>query len=153
MLEEMKNGGYNLGGEQSGHALTDQSTTVRHAVCDSFGQPTDAQQGKRPASVQKKSIVIRRSCAMPVAPQYKTGYMKNAVVASRRYVRWRLPIRARALTDPPKRHRALVRIMIEEENQAASEADAKALAKIMEGSWHNLFSKEKDDEKNFIVFF
>ncbi len=29
--------------------------------------------------------------------------------------------------------------MIEGENQAAIEADAKALAKIMERSWHNLF--------------
>ncbi len=32
----------------------------------------------------------------------KRRYMKNAVVA-RRYVRWRLPIRQRALADPPKR--------------------------------------------------
>ena len=83
VLEEMKNGGYNLGGEQSGHLLlTDQSTTgdgMQSAIHLASLLMRSGEKASQCAS--KINIYPQVLRNVPVAPQYKTEYMKNAVVA------------------------------------------------------------------------
>ena len=134
VLEEMKNGGYNLGGEQSGHLLlTDQSTTgdgMQSAIHLASLLMRSGEKASQCAS--KINIYPQVLRNVPVAPQYKTEYMKNAVVAKEiRKMEAAYQGKGRLLIRPSGTEH-LVRIMIEGENQAAIEADARALAEIME---------------------
>ncbi|MBS6942904.1 MAG: phosphoglucosamine mutase [Clostridiales bacterium] len=134
VLEEMKNGGYNLGGEQSGHLLlTDQSTTgdgMQSAIHLASLLMRSGEKASQCAS--KINIYPQVLRNVPVAPQYKTEYMKNAVVAKEiRKMEAAYQGKGRLLIRPSGTEH-LVRIMIEVENQAAIEADARALAEIME---------------------
>ena len=134
VLEEMKNGGYNLGGEQSGHLLlTDQSTTGDGMQSAIHLASLLMRSGERASQCAKKINIYPQVLRnVPVAPQYKTEYMKNAVVAKEiRKMEAAYQGKGRLLIRPSGTEH-LVRIMIEGENQAAIEADAKALAKIME---------------------
>lgn len=134
VLEEMKNGGYNLGGEQSGHLLlTDQSTTGDGMQSAIHLASLLMRSGEKASQCAKKINIYPQVLRnVPVAPQYKTEYMKNAVVAKEiRKMEAAYQGKGRLLIRPSGTEH-LVRIMIEGENQAAIEADAKALAKIME---------------------
>lgn len=134
VLEEMKNGGYNLGGEQSGHLLlTDQSTTGDGMQSAIHLASLLMRSGEKASQCAKKINIYPQVLRnVPVAPQYKTEYMKNTVVAKEiRKMEAAYQGKGRLLIRPSGTEH-LVRIMIEGENQAAIEADAKALAKIME---------------------
>lgn len=134
VLEEMKNGGYNLGGEQSGHLLlTDQSTTGDGMQSAIHLASLLMRSGEKASQCAKKINIYPQVLRnVPVAPQYKTEYMKNAVVAKEiRKMEAAYQGKGRLLIRPSGTEH-LVRIMIEGENQAAIEADARALAEIME---------------------
>ena len=83
VLEEMKNGGYNLGGEQSGHLLlTDQSTTGDGMQSAIHLASLLMRSGEKASQCAKKINIYPQVLRnVPVAPQYKTEYMKNTVVA------------------------------------------------------------------------
>lgn len=133
VLEEMKAHGYNLGGEQSGHLLlTDRSTTG-----------DGMQSAIHLASLLVRSGETASRCAVririypqvlvnvPVAPQYKTGYTENRAVAQQiRTLEQAYEGKGRLLIRPSGTEH-LVRIMIEGEDQAKIERDAKALAAVM----------------------
>lgn len=134
VLEEMKNGGYNLGGEQSGHLLlTDQSTTGDGMQSAIHLAGLLVRSGEKASlCAQKIKIYPQVLLNVPVAPQYKTEYMKNpAVAAEIRKMEAAYQGKGRLLIRPSGTEH-LVRIMIEGEDQKAIEADAKLLSEIME---------------------
>lgn len=134
VLEEMKAHGYNLGGEQSGHLLlTDQSTTgdgMQSAIHLASLLVRSGETASRCAA--RIRIFPQVLVNVPVAPQYKTDYMKNRAVAQHiRTLENTYEGRGRLLIRPSGTEH-LVRIMIEGEAQANIERDAKALAAVME---------------------
>ncbi len=134
VLEEMKSSGYNLGGEQSGHLLlTDQSTTGDGMQSAIHLASLLMRSGEKASQCAKKiNIYPQVLLNVPVAPQYKTEYMKNPIVAQEiKSLEAAYQGRGRLLIRPSGTEH-LVRIMIEGEDQAVIEADARALAEIME---------------------
>ena len=134
VYENMLKNGYVLGGEQSGHLLlTDQSTTGDGMQSAIHLASLLMRSGEKASQCAKKINIYPQVLRnVPVAPQYKTEYMKNAVVAKEiRKMEAAYQGKGRLLIRPSGTEH-LVRIMIEGENQAAIEADARALAEIME---------------------
>ena len=134
VLEEMLRGGYNIGGEQSGHVLlTDLSTAgdgmqTAIALCNVL---LDAQQ---PLSVLKKQICIYPQVLVGahVKPENKHAYQQDAAICDMiAELETAYAGNGRVLIRPSGTEH-LIRVMMEGPDQQLMEQQAHALARLME---------------------
>lgn len=134
VLEEMLRGGYNIGGEQSGHVLLTDLSTAGDGMQTAIALCNVLLEAQQPMSKLKQQIRIYPQvlAGAHVKPENKQAYLEDeAISAMIDELQALYEGKGRVLVRPSGTEH-LIRVMIEGPDQQQMEQQAQALAQLME---------------------